>query len=361
PAPNDSINGFLYASTNDKETFTYVFNEQKTNPDGSITVTAAHEELFGPTAKGDLYIGQSTCGVNTSGTPTTTTTTTVPGQATATTPTTAATTVTQVGGSAYGSYVNISLFGGPFASQGPAPKVTLPAAGSSTPVTASAPTGNVVFGPAILFNSGPVTVSTQGTPAGGSVTSSTSFEGCATAVTNGCMVGEVFGGSFTAGTVASTCTASSAGLSGSTTFTNAKLATSTNEVGDPATTVQVPANPPANDTINGTLQVNGSLDTFKWVFNEQMVNPQGSITVNAAHQYLFGPTGRGDVIIGQAFCARSVSASSGSGGGLAATPLAATGGDVALLLELALVLLITGWSAARGAADIRWRGRSHTK
>ena len=39
-----------------------MFNEQIANPDGSITVNAAHEYLLGPTAVGDMVIGSSTCG-----------------------------------------------------------------------------------------------------------------------------------------------------------------------------------------------------------------------------------------------------------------------------------------------------------
>ncbi len=83
--------------------------------------------------------------------------------------------VTDVTGSAYGAYGNISLFGGLFNPQGPGPTVALPSGGSSTAVTATAATQSVVFGPAVFFRSGTVNLSTQGTPGSGSVTSSTSF------------------------------------------------------------------------------------------------------------------------------------------------------------------------------------------
>jgi hypothetical protein len=63
PTANYTISGFLYASPTDKETFTFVFNQQTVS--GSITVIAGHEELFGPTAKGDIYFGESVCGVTT--------------------------------------------------------------------------------------------------------------------------------------------------------------------------------------------------------------------------------------------------------------------------------------------------------
>jgi hypothetical protein len=64
PSANYTVNGYLYASSTDKETFTWKFNEHTTNADGSITVYAAHQVMHGPTAKGDLWIGESVCGVS---------------------------------------------------------------------------------------------------------------------------------------------------------------------------------------------------------------------------------------------------------------------------------------------------------
>ncbi|MFN2607087.1 MAG: beta-propeller fold lactonase family protein [Acidimicrobiales bacterium] len=61
PAVGLAINGTIVVGASN-ESFTYIFNEQTTNPDGSITVTAVHLVLHGPFAKGDLYVGQSTCG-----------------------------------------------------------------------------------------------------------------------------------------------------------------------------------------------------------------------------------------------------------------------------------------------------------
>ena len=57
------VTAYLYAATPDKETFTWTFNQQTVNPNGSITVYAAHQRLNGPTEVGDVYIGQSVCGV----------------------------------------------------------------------------------------------------------------------------------------------------------------------------------------------------------------------------------------------------------------------------------------------------------
>ena len=63
PAPNYSVNGKIDLSATDTETFTDIFNEQ-TVSGSTLTVTAVHEVLHGPTAKGDVYIGQSVCGTN---------------------------------------------------------------------------------------------------------------------------------------------------------------------------------------------------------------------------------------------------------------------------------------------------------
>jgi hypothetical protein len=109
PAPNTRYTGTV-ANVNDN--FDYIFNEQIVNPDGSITVNAAHQLLLGPTAVGELIVGQSVCGVTASGAPTTTTivdpntttttsatTTTTTGSSTTTTSTTvpATTTTTRAG------------------------------------------------------------------------------------------------------------------------------------------------------------------------------------------------------------------------------------------------------------------------
>ena len=68
PAPNTSISGKLVLSATDTETFTYVFNEQTTNASGVLAVNAVDEYLSGPTAKGNLIVGQAVCGVTTTST-----------------------------------------------------------------------------------------------------------------------------------------------------------------------------------------------------------------------------------------------------------------------------------------------------
>jgi len=45
----------------------------------------------------------------------------------------------------------------------------------------------------------------------------------------------------------------------------------------------------------------GNGDDFRAVFNEQMTDPDGTISVNAVHLYLLGPTAFGDVVIARSF------------------------------------------------------------
>ena len=397
PAPNTSFDGTLRSVG---DTFRYILNEQIKNPDGSITVNAAHQIAIGPTAKGDLIIGQVVCGVTgpaatsttmagpttttaaapttttVAGTPRTTTggssgaggtgatTTTAPATTAPATTTTAAPTggaTTGVGGGAYGYFSRISLFGGASADRGPAPTVALPASGSASPVTASAPSGDARYGPGIFFTSGPIDVSTQGTP-GGTVTSSTKITNLNT---SGAEV-------LTASGATSTCSASSSGVNGSATITGGKLQTddgNPNVDGD-ETYVAVPANPAPNTSFDGKLQSVG--DTYKYIFNEQIRNADGSITVNAAHQVAIGPTAKGDLIIGQSRCSTTGPASSSTGGGAAGGTggssissggggggLVNTGMEAARMVALALGLLAIGWSATRVApgVQVRWRRR----
>ena len=202
--------------------------------------------------------------------------------------------VTAVKGSAYGYFANISLFGGPPNTRGPSPSVTLPPDASASPQTASQQSGLVQIGPAIIFSSGQLTVSTQGSLGpNGSISSTTNIENVNTSGQ------EVF----TADNVASRCTASETAISsGSTTITNGTLQTSEGnpDVEGDETLVSVPTNLAPNTTFNGQIESVG--DSFRYVFNEQIRNPDGSITVNAAHQYFLGPTAVGDLIIGQSVC-----------------------------------------------------------
>lgn len=61
PHPNDGPHhGVL---TNIGDSYDVFYNEQDTSVPGTITVTAIHMRMLGPTAVGDLFIAQSSCGI----------------------------------------------------------------------------------------------------------------------------------------------------------------------------------------------------------------------------------------------------------------------------------------------------------
>lgn len=83
--------------------------------------------------------------------------------------------------------------------------------------------------------------------------------------------------------ITATCDATQAGITGATTLAGVAIAG-----------VNVPVDPAPNTTVNLLLA--------KIVFNEQVMNPDGSLTVNAVHITLNAGLGTGDVILGQARC-----------------------------------------------------------
>lgn len=207
--------------------------------------------------------------------------------------------VTAVRGSAYGYSCVVSAFGNS-CSVSSNPAVALAPDGSNSPQSATAPAANASAGPATIFSSGPITVSTQGTLGpNGSVTSSVN-------IANVNASGQE---NFDASNLASSCTASGSGVSGSTTITGGTLQTDngdsdpSNSIPDHApVTVSLPANPAPNTTYSGHLHIGNATDSFRWVFNEQTANADGSATVNAAHEYLIGPLATGNLIVGQSVC-----------------------------------------------------------
>jgi hypothetical protein len=261
--------------------------------------------------------------------------------------------VTSVRGSACSYYVNVGLFAGPQNLRGCGQPADAPAAakgasvalqpnGSNSPQTATAPGAKAQYGPAVISGglwpcedvgtdpdgdgitgncpasapaSGPQSASTQGTPASGTVTSSADIKLNPTPVpvkcfpgwgpnppsTDGCVS---YGGSgpypVQADSLHVECTATESSVTGSTTLKNAQLATSTDIEGNPLDQQPVPDQPPVNYTRSGVITNVG--DVFTVVYNQQIVNPDGSLTVNAVHMYLFGPTAVGEVIRGQATC-----------------------------------------------------------
>ncbi|CAA9225737.1 MAG: hypothetical protein AVDCRST_MAG76-961 [uncultured Acidimicrobiales bacterium] len=70
----------------------------------------------------------------------------------------------------------------------------------------------------------------------------------------------------------------------------------------PGYTVAVPTAPAPNTRINFTIDNISPEEHGHMVFNEQILNPDGSITVTAAHMYAEGPIAVGDVAIGQVTC-----------------------------------------------------------
>ena len=209
----------------------------------------------------------------------------------------AAADVSAVRGGAFGHSSRVSLFGGAATTVGPAPEVNLPAAGSSTPISASIQEGLAIHGPATILVSGPMTVTTRGTlgPTG-SVTSTTDIQGVSTGP-----------GPFLYQRVRSSCTASESGTTGTTTINGGVVETKLDRVTqEPVSTFTVPVNPAPNTSVTGTIDHVG--DSFKIVFNEQSKAEDGTLTVTAAHMYLQGPLAVGDLFIGQVRCGVGVSA-----------------------------------------------------
>lgn len=213
-------------------------------------------------------------------------------------PAAATTEVTAVTGAAFGYWAtNVSLFGGKQPDTGPTPAVAVAANASNSPQSATATTGLVQYGPATLFSSDAESASTQGSlGAGGSVTSSTDVANINKASTQPSTGSE----RFTADGVHSTCSASLSGTAGGVTITNGTLVTSTNSNGDPVTSETIASSPAVNDTHTGTINNVG--DSFKIVFNEQVANADGSLTVYGFHLYLLGPTAKGDIYVAKAQC-----------------------------------------------------------
>lgn len=215
----------------------------------------------------------------------------------------AASTVT---GSAFGYRTDVSLFGGPASVRGfgqtvppgdtksASPAVTLPTGGSSATVSAIDGSGALAqYGPAILFGGKPPASPDTPLPPSGELRASTQGK---RSVTSSASVKKIGPGPFVADAVRSTCHASKTGVTASTTITRGVLATATDADGNATVTEAIPSHPPANFTLEGTT---GTGDSFRAVFNEQTVQADGSITVDAVHLYLLGPTAVGEVVIAQ--------------------------------------------------------------
>jgi hypothetical protein len=292
-----------------------------------------------------------------------------------------------VSGEAYGHYTRVGLFGGPESPIGPSPFVRLPPGGSDEPLTASEPDGAAaVYGPATIFGgrwpadlgaappSGPVRVSTVGSAGGdGSVTSEASItlhpkprvvdcDGDPPG-TKRCTSPGGFGPPVPneGDELHATCTADEKGATGSTRFVNAILTTSTDTAGEPKDREPIPELPPVNHTRTGVITNTG--DRFKVVYNEQIVDPDGSITVNALHLHLLGPVAVGEQILGHVRCSMKPAATSPTTGfPLAGTPAATSSessvlpfaaGGVAVAALAAAVIIVTRRHRRTAAAERR--------
>ncbi|HET9444169.1 MAG TPA: cadherin-like domain-containing protein, partial [Acidimicrobiales bacterium] len=243
--------------------------------------------------------------------------------------------VTAVTAQSFNYYSNVSLFGGPYVTRGYGQDPDIAGAAASASPSASCSTdgattnvdadgARAAYGPSVIFGgiwpegnslappSGPLTsgVNCQ-TGAGGSATASTDVVmmppgSTWTTPTNPARIephpGGVGPSPFYAEEVHTVCSAASDGtMTGTTNIVGGVLETKYDPTTqEPIVTEAVPANPAPNYTKQGTIDHVG--DSYEIVFNEQIMNPDGSLTVNGAHMTLLGPTAFGDLVIGSATC-----------------------------------------------------------
>lgn len=227
--------------------------------------------------------------------------------------------VTSATGSAYGFWAELSLFGGPPSERGPEPAVELAPDASDSPQEATVEEAAAVFGPATVFRSKEIVVRAEATLGpGGSVTTSSRVQADLDAE-----VGDAQRrpGPMYYDALESTCTAEDGGDITATTVVEGGVVVTSYDPStqEPRTEEEVPENPEPGYTVEGTID--HVSDRFRIVYNEQIENPDGSITVNAAHMYFLGDIAVGDLIIGQSTCGVETSgpASGGTDSGAAAS------------------------------------------
>jgi len=229
-------------------------------------------------------------------------------------------------------WVNISLFGGPYRSQGCAPQtdpgatanslapsLTLPAAGGYLTAT-DADGARAIFGGVATVFSSPYDPNDNLTNSGAlSVTaigSSSAVQATARAETVGpspfwtrspssappyaepAKSGSSYDGS--TGYVESKCQGSGSTEVGTVTIKNGYVDTITGTDGYPTQTVAVPNPTPVNYRVDYRLDNVG--DTGYIIFNERIANADGTLTVNAVHMYMQGQSAFGDMIIAKTVC-----------------------------------------------------------
>jgi hypothetical protein len=182
-------------------------------------------------------------------------------------------------GSAYGIKVDVTLLGVPAVHAGP-----LAAASTNGPTSDSLVSAAV---PGVL-TAGVINTSAHKDTNTGAVTAEASTADVTLPLLSAL-------GTVGAKLIAAKCLATQSGETGSATLTDAKLGS----LGTLA------VNPAPNTTIDVKLPAIGNV--AKLVLNEQVHNPDGSLTVNAVHLHLLGghgigALGDGDVIISSATC-----------------------------------------------------------
>ncbi|WP_424184653.1 choice-of-anchor P family protein [Actinokineospora sp. G85] len=171
-------------------------------------------------------------------------------------------------GSAYAADVNVTLLNRPAVDIGPL-----------SPSNTSGPTTNTL-----------ASIEVPGVLTTGVVTSSANLNESTGVVHSEAAVAEarlLLGNLGSIGSLKATCDATQAGNVGSTALTGVNL------LG-----VSIPGNPAPNTTVS----IPPVLSLASLTFNEQIANPDGSLTVNAVHVRLNALLGSGDLIIGSATC-----------------------------------------------------------
>jgi len=181
-------------------------------------------------------------------------------------------------GSAYGAQATVTLLGQPAVNVGP-----LVVSNTNGPTTATLASINV---PGIL-TTGVVSTSAIRDDNSGAVTAIATTADVGIPLLQGPL------GTVTATAITAECDATQAGVTGSSTFVQANL----------GSLGAVAANPAPNTVLQVTdLGLNIATITL----NEQISNPDGSLTVNALHVHLIGgqltSIGTGDLIISSATC-----------------------------------------------------------
>ncbi|MEQ0562962.1 choice-of-anchor P family protein [Amycolatopsis sp. NEAU-NG30] len=181
-------------------------------------------------------------------------------------------------GSAYGVKVDVSLLGQPAVKAGP-----LAAASTSGPTTNSTAQVSLTG----ILTTGVINTEAKRDDNTGTVTAKASTADVGLPLLKAAL------GTVGVKAVEAVCTATQAGVTGSTTLVGANLGS----IG------AVDSNPAPNTQIKVAI---GPVNVATIILNEQIKNPDGSLTVNALHVKLLGGVvgslGSGDVIVSSATC-----------------------------------------------------------